>query len=149
MDFKISASKKVFPMPRPDYRGSRSSRGSGGSGGARGGGRGGRGRKPADPMLMGEPSPALSKIAQMNTAKLRDYIKQNSVNAEQLKAKIEKLQAMDEPDEKRIADLTQQRQRLAILIKTAAERLQGKLTRAQEYANGTRQPRGGYRGSRG
>ena len=99
-------------------------------------------------MLLGEPSPALTKIAQMNTAKLREYIKQISVNAEQLKAKIEKLQAQDEPDEKKIADLTQQRQRLAILIKTAAERLQGKLTRAQEYANGTRQPRGSYRGSR-
>lgn len=99
-------------------------------------------------MLMGEPSPALTKIAQMNTAKLREYIKQISVNAEQLKVKIEKLQAAEEPDEKKIEELTTQRQRLAILIKTAAERLQGKLDRAKEYANGTRQPRGGYRGSR-
>lgn len=99
-------------------------------------------------MLLGEPSPALSKIALMNTAKLRDYIKQISVNAEQLKAKIDKLQAMETPDEKKIADLTLQRQRLAILIKTAAERLQGKLQRAQEYANGTRTPRGGSRGPR-
>ena len=136
-------------MPRPEYRGSRSSQGSGGSYGSRGGSRGGRGggrgRKAEDPMLMGEPSPALSKIAQMNTAKLREYIKQISVNAEQLKGKIEKLQAMEEKDEKKIEDLTTQRQRLAILIKTAAERLQGKLERAKEYANGTRQPRGGGR----
>ena len=129
-------------MPRPDYRGSRSSRG---SRGPRGGGGGGRGRKPSDPILMGEPSPALSKIAQMNTAKLREYIKQISVNAEQLKAKIEKLQAAEEKDEKKIEDLTTQRQRLAVLIKTAAERLQGKLDRAKEYADGTRQPRGGRR----
>ena len=139
-------------MPRPDYRGSRSFRGSnsgGGGGGQRGGrGGGGRGRKASDPMLMGEPSPALTKIAQMNTEKLREYIKQISVNAEQLKAKIEKLQAMDEPDQKKIEELTTQRQRLAVLIKTAAERLQGKLTRAQEYANGTRTPRGGSRGPR-
>lgn len=99
-------------------------------------------------MLMGEPSPALTKIAQMNTAKLRDYIKQISVNAEQLKTKIEKLQAADEPDEKKIADLTTQRQRLAVLIKTAAERLQGKLERAKEYQQGTRTPRGGSRGPR-
>lgn len=99
-------------------------------------------------MLMGEPSPALSKIAQMNTSKLREYIKQISVNAEQLKAKIDKLEAKEERDEKKIEELTQQRQRLAILIKTAAERLQGKLDRAKEYANGTRTPRGGYRGSR-
>ena len=134
-------------MPRPDYRGSRSYRGSGGGGGGgpRGGRGGGRGRKPADPMLMGEPSPALTKISQMNTEKLREYIKQISVNAEQLKAKIEKLQAMEEPDAKKIEELTTQRQRLAILIKTAAERLQGKLTRAQEYASGTRTPRGGRR----
>ena len=128
-------------MPRPEYRNSRNSRGPGGPRG----GRGGRGRKPADPMLMGEPSPALSKIAQMNTAKLREYIQQISVNAEQLKNKIEKLQASDEPDQKRIEELTTQRQRLAVLIKTAAERLQGKLERAKEYANGTRQPRGGRR----
>lgn len=130
-------------MPRPDYRGSRSSQGYSGS---RGGGRGGaKGRKPTDPMLMGEPSPALSKIAQMNTAKLSEYIKQISVNAEQLKSKIDKLQAAEEKDEKKIEELTTQRQRLAILIKTAAERLQGKLDRAKEYANGTRQPRGGSR----
>lgn len=96
---------------------------------------------------MGEPSPALSKIAQMNTAKLREYIKQISINAEQLKQKIEKLEAKDqaERDEKKIEELTAQRHRLAILIKTAAERLQGKLERAKEYANGTRQPRGGGR----
>lgn len=99
-------------------------------------------------MLLGEPSPALTKIAQMNTEKLREYIKQISVNAEQLKAKIDKLQAMEEPDEKKITELTTQRQRLAILIKTAAERLQGKMERAKEYANGTRQPRGNYRGTR-
>jgi len=102
-------------------------------------------------MLMGEPSPALSKIAQMNTEKLREYIRQISVNAEQLKAKIEKLQASEEQNEQteqKIAELTSQRQRLAILIKTAAERLQGKLERAKEYANGTRQPRGGSRGPR-
>lgn len=139
-------------MPRPDYRGSRSFRGSSGGGaprGGRGGARGGsRGRKQADPMLLGEPSPALTKIAQMNTEKLREYIKQISVNAEQLKAKIDKLQAMEEPDEKKITELTTQLQRLAILIKTAAERLQGKMERAKEYANGTRQPRGNYRGTR-
>ncbi|MBX2851358.1 MAG: hypothetical protein KTR15_06400 [Phycisphaeraceae bacterium] len=134
-------------MPRPDYRGSRSSRDSRGPRGGRGGG-GGRGRKPTDPMLMGEPSPALSKIAQMNTAKLRDYIKQISVNAEQLKVKIEKLQAAEVRDEKKIEELTTQRQRLAVLIKTAADRLQGKLERAKEYADGTRTPRGGGRGPR-
>ena len=94
-------------------------------------------------MLMGEPSPALSKIAQMNTAKLREYIKQISVNAEQLKTKIDKLQAAEEKDEKKIEELTTQRHRLAVLIKTAAERLQGKLDRAKEYASGERQPRGG------
>jgi hypothetical protein len=132
-------------MPRPDYRGSRSSRGSGGYNSRGGGGGGGRGRKPNDPILMGEPSPALSKIAQMNTAKLREYIKQISVNAEQLKAKIEKLEAAEERDEKKIEDLTTQRQRLAVLIKTAADRLQGKLERAKEYADGTRTPRGGGR----
>lgn len=99
-------------------------------------------------MLMGEPSPALSKIAQMNTEKLREYIRQISVNAEQLKAKIEKLQAAEEPDEAKITELTTQRHRLAVLIKTAAERLQGKLDRAKEYANGTRTPRGGPGGPR-
>ena len=114
-------------MPRPPYRSSS------------------RSRKPADPILMGEPSPALSKISQMNTAKLRAYIQQTSVNAEQLKAKIEKLNKVEEPDEKRIAELTTQRQRLAVLIKTAADRLAGKLERAKQYQGGGGGGRGGGR----
>ena len=90
-------------------------------------------------MLMGEPSPALTKIARMNTEKLRVHIKSMVTEAERLGTKIENLSKMPEPDEERIAQLKAHRQRLAALTKAAAERLEGKLERKKQ-----RQASGGY-----
>lgn len=92
-----------------------------------------RSRKPAaDPMLMGEPSPALTKIARMNSDKLKAHIETMKVEAERLDKKISNLKAIDPPDAERIEDLTKHRQRLAALLQAAAERLLGKLERKKE-----------------
>jgi len=92
-----------------------------------------RRRKPSDPVLMGEPSPALTKIARMNTEKLTEHIKTMEVEAERLKTKIKNLLNMTPPEEQRAAQLTQHRKRLEALITAARERLDGKLERAEQY----------------
>lgn len=98
-------------------------------------------RKPADPMLMGEPSPALTKIGRMNTEKLRTHIGTLKTELERVEQKIQNLTTMPEPDEKRIEQLREHRQRLAALLKAASERLIGKLERSKGYSNNTRPPR--------
>lgn len=91
-----------------------------------------RARKPSDPMLLGEPSPALTKIARMNTEKLKAHIETMKVEAERLDKKITNLSAIDETDPQRIDELKKHRQRLAALMQAAAERLLGKLERKKE-----------------
>ena len=86
-------------------------------------------------MLLGEPSPALTKINRMNTEKLREHIKTMKVEADRLEVKIGNLSAMPEPDEQRIEQLKQHRLRLATLMKAASERLAGKLERSKGYSN--------------
>lgn len=90
-------------------------------------------------MLMGEPSPALTKIARMNTEKLRAHIETMKVEAERVTQKIANLQTQPEPDEARIAELTKHRARLEALMGAAAERLAGKLERSKNS------PSTGYR----
>ena len=84
---------------------------------------------------MGEPSPALTKIARMNTEKLTEHIKTMELEAERLKTKVKNLLAMTPPDEQRAAALTQHRKRLEALLTAARERLSGKLERAEQYSS--------------
>lgn len=89
---------------------------------------------------MGEPSPALTKIAKMNTEKLRAHVATMKIEYDRMEKKIGNLQAMPEPDEKRIEQLKQHKIRLAALLKVASERLIGKLERSKGYTN-VRRPR--------
>lgn len=102
-----------------------------------------RTRKPADPVLMGEPSPALTKIARMNTEKLAEHIKKMKVEADRLETKVSNLKKITPVDEERVAELTLHRERLAALMTAAAERLSGKLERKAQRASGGGS--GGYR----
>lgn len=113
-------------MNRP-YRGSRNPSQSRGPAG--------RGRKAEDPILLGEPSPALTKIAKMNTAKLREHVATMKQEFDRMEKKIANLKAMPEPNEERIEKLNVHRLRLAALMKAASERLIGKLERSKGYAN--------------
>jgi len=83
---------------------------------------------------MGEPSPALTKIARMNTQKLTVHIQTMLVEVQRLTTKIENLSKMDAPDQERITQLTEHRLRIVALIKAARERLEGKLERKKQRA---------------
>lgn len=91
-----------------------------------------RGRKPREAVLMGEPSPALAKIAKMNSEKLTEYIETLEVEAERLDVKAKNLLNVTPVDEERIADLHKQRKRLDALMEVARERLSGKMERRQQ-----------------
>ncbi len=108
-------------MPRP-YRSSRPQ----------------RRRKPADPVLMGEPSPALTKIARMNTEKLTVHIQTMQTESERLETKIRNLSSMTPPDEKKIEQLNGHRDRLLALLEAAREQLAGKIERRSRYQGGPR-----------
>lgn len=112
-----------------------------------------RRRKPADPLLMGEPSPALTKIARMNTEKLDAHIKTMQTESERLETKITNLSNIDPPDQERIEQLKAHRERLAAIMEAASKQLAGKLERREQYggSGGRGGPAGpsGSGGSRG
>ncbi len=95
-----------------------------------------RGRKPADPMFLGEPSPALTKIARMNTEKLGAHILTMKTEAQRLEVKIANLSGMAEPDQQKIEQLTAHRSRLIALTEAAQKLLDGKNERRQQYRSG-------------
>lgn len=86
-------------------------------------------------MLLGEPSPALTKIARMNTEKLQAHIETMLTESDRLRIKIENLSNMTPVDEKRVETLELQVKRLDALMEAAKERLDGKIQRSQGYAN--------------
>lgn len=100
-----------------------------------------RPRKPADPILMGEPSPALTKIARMNTERLGTHIQTMQVESERLDTKITNLSGMTPPDEEKIAQLKAHRERLTALLEAAKKQLAGKIERRDQRSSSS----GGYR----
>lgn len=105
------------------------------SSGSRDGG-GGRGKR-RDPMLLGEPSPALSKMRKMNAPELEVYAQSLVVEAERLQQKIGHLERVKPVPSERIADLTKQIERIAALTDMARKRI-------EEIEQRT--PRGRYEG---
>lgn len=83
-------------------------------------------RRRSDPVFMGQPSPSLAKINRMTPQQLTDRIQALEVEAERISQKIKNLSNMQPRDEKRIALLTEQRERLAALQQIAKDRLAGK-----------------------
>jgi predicted RNase H-like nuclease (RuvC/YqgF family) len=104
-----------------------------------------RNRRQPDPILMGEPSPSLTRINRMNMRELADRIETLEREQSHLTAKIERLKAVDPPDAERIAALTTQVARLAALTDVARKRLAGKTERREQppsnRPNRTNRPR--------
>ncbi|MEM1354798.1 MAG: hypothetical protein AAGC44_12295 [Planctomycetota bacterium] len=95
-----------------------------------------RRRQPAHPMLMGEPSPALSKIRRMNIEKLNAYLDSTKVEIERLGGKVKNLTEVEPVNHDKIKTLESQQERLRALLDAAAEQLQVKHDRKQRYEAG-------------
>jgi hypothetical protein len=96
-----------------------------------------RNRRP-DPVLMGEPSPALSKMARMNRADLALQIERLITEATRIKAKVEKLKAHKPCPEERVVALNEQLKRLAALEQTARNKLAVKELHKTQREDGIR-----------
>ncbi|MEX0775416.1 MAG: hypothetical protein WD042_06845 [Phycisphaeraceae bacterium] len=92
-----------------------------------------RRRKPNDPMLMGQPSPGLTRINKMNMAKLAEQIERLKLEKQRLGEKIKRLEAVTPKPAERIATLDSQMRRLGVLEKTARERLVSKEERKERW----------------
>ncbi len=90
-------------------------------------------RKRPAPMLMGVPSPSLARINKMNMADLEERIERLAVERQRLQEKIERLQAITPPPGDRIDELGDQIKRLAVLQRTAKDRLATKGERKTEW----------------
>jgi hypothetical protein len=88
-------------------------------------------------MLMGEPSPALTKMRKMNAIELAAYAHSLVVENERIQKKIANLERVKPAPAERIADLTKQIERLAALSDMAKKRM-------EEIEQRT--PRGRYEG---
>lgn len=78
---------------------------------------------------MGEPSPSLGKINQMNMVGLEAKIASLNEEQQRLGARLEHLQAQDPAPEEKIKALIELMGRLKALAVAAAERLAGKAER--------------------
>ena len=85
------------------------------------------------PMLMGMPSPGLTRINRMNIEELTDYLQKLSTEGDRLKLKLGELQARQEPPADRIAGLNDQIKRLDALRQVAQTRLADKMKRKERY----------------
>jgi hypothetical protein len=84
-------------------------------------------------MLMGQPSPGLTRINRMNIAELTEYMVKLSTEADRLKLKMTELQARAEPPQDRVANLDEQVKRLDALRQIAQTRLADKMKRKERY----------------
>ena len=91
----------------------------------------GRQQKPGDdlPILLGEPSPSLAKIAKMNMVKLEEKIVQLTEEQIHVGKRIEKLLARDEVPTKDVESTREQLERLKALEQAARSRLDEKIKR--------------------
>ncbi len=80
-------------------------------------------------MLLGEPSPSLAKINEMNMVKLEAKIASLAADRVHLVAKAEKLKAADPPKPDKLRDTEKLIERLDALKAAAEERLKGKAER--------------------
>jgi len=84
-------------------------------------------------MLLGEPSPALAKIATMNTAKLEAKIASLDVELDRVTAKLGRLAGQDDPPAEKIEAAKLLAQRLSALKEIAAKRLTEKRQRKADW----------------
>ncbi len=108
-------------------------RGGGGGRGPRRGGGGGKPGPPDYPMLLGEPSPALAKIATMNTEKLEAKIASLDQELDHVTAKLGRLASQSDPPTQKIETAKMLIQRLNAIKDVATERLAEKRRRKAEW----------------
>ncbi len=89
-------------------------------------------------MLLGEPSPSLAKINEMNMAKLEVKIAALTEEETQLNKRLGHLNELDPPPADKVKIVTDQLQRLVALKAAAAERLAGKAQRKADRERGLR-----------
>lgn len=100
-----------------------------------------RRRAPSHPILMGEPSPALSKIRRMNIEKLQQYLESTQVEIDRLIKKVKNLEEVEPVNHDRIKTLNDQQERLRALIVATNEQLEEKHRRKERYEAGESRPR--------
>jgi cell division protein FtsB len=84
-------------------------------------------------MLLGEPSPALAKIALMNIAALEAKLESLKEEQERLARRIERLEKQDPQPAEQIENLKTQVIRLQAIEKAAKDRLEVKLERRAQW----------------
>ena len=89
-------------------------------------------------MLLGEPSPSLAKINEMNIVKLTAKIASLAEEEAQLVKRLTRLNELDPPPADKIQTVTDLLKRLVALKAAAEERLAGKLKRKAEREQGLR-----------
>jgi septal ring factor EnvC (AmiA/AmiB activator) len=97
-------------------------------------------RRRPDPLLLGEPSPALGKIMKMNREQLQGRIANIRTEMSSLTAKIAALKQQEPKPQEKIDGLALQLARLMSVQKAAADRLAEKTERADQR-EGPRRPR--------
>lgn len=83
-------------------------------------------RKRSDPMLLGEPSPSLTKINKMPVALLGEHVKALAIERERLVAKLVNLEAHKPRPDAKIEVLKKQVARLQALEDAAKRKSEGK-----------------------
>ena len=89
-------------------------------------------RRP-DPMLLGQPSPSLSKINRMNIAELEVRIERLRTESARITKRINNLKRERPVPQNRIDQLTVEIKRLGLLRRAAEKRLEAKLKRRAEH----------------
>ncbi len=89
-------------------------------------------------MLLGEPSPSLAKINEMNMAKLEVKIASLAEEEKQLVTRLQRLNELDPPPADKIKTVSELLKRLVALKAAAEERLAGKAKRKAEREQGLR-----------
>ncbi len=90
-------------------------------------------------MLLGEPSPSLAKINEMNMAKLEEKIAQLDVELERVAGKLERMKRNEPPPEDKIKSVGELLVRLNALKAYAVKRLEGKAERKKAWEEKQRQ----------
>ena len=79
-------------------------------------------RKRRDPMLMGLPSPSLTKMGRMGPAEINQHVEHLQVEAQRIASKLERLQQVKPLPTAKIETLRKQLDRLKALEKAARDR---------------------------
>lgn len=92
-----------------------------------------RERKELDPILLGQPSPSLSKTKKMSMARMADQIERLDTEATRVDQKLKRLRGLTPQPEKKIGELAALLARLRVLRDNAREQLAAKVERKRRW----------------